>query len=137
MKILALDHGVKRVGLAIGDTETKLALPRGVLEGLTETELMARLGEIVAEEEIEKIVVGEPLSLTGKESAQTIISQQFAGSLAKGLTVPVELFDERLTSRRAEAATFGAGAPVRHIDELAAMFLLQDYLERQATNHNL
>lgn len=129
MKILAIDYGAKRVGLALGDTETKLALPKGVLEGLTDAELISQLSEIVAEEEIEKIIVGEPLNLSGKTTEQTIVSQKFAANLTKELSIPVELFDERLTTRRAEAAIYGAGAPVRSKDELAAMFLLQDYLE--------
>lgn len=134
MKILAIDYGEKRVGLAIGDNETNLALPAGVLENLTKDELILRLQEIVEAEEIEKVIVGDPIGLDGKETEQTKISRQFTDMLIKNLSVAVELSDERLTSRQAAAAVYGAGAPVRNKDELAAMFLLQDYLENKSAN---
>ena len=135
MKILAIDYGSKRVGLAIGDTDTGLALPHKVLEAASAQELYSSLEQVVAEEEIERVVVGKPITLAGRESEQTKISLNFADSLAKYLRVPVELFDERLPSRQADAVTFGAGVPTRGRDELAAMFLLQDYLDKQKSNN--
>ena len=134
MKVLAIDYGHKRVGLAIGDTEVNLALPYGVIERTSDAELLTRLREIVAEEEIDLVIVGEPVTLSGTSSAQTKTSRAFANLLSAGLAVKVTLMDERLTSQRADAVTLGAAAPTRSRDELAAMFLLQDYLERQANN---
>ncbi|KKT13419.1 MAG: hypothetical protein UV92_C0015G0007 [Parcubacteria group bacterium GW2011_GWA1_43_27] len=103
MKILAIDYGSKRVGLAIGDTDTGLALPHKVLEAASAQELYSSLEQVVAEEEIERVVVGKPITLAGRESEQTKISLNFADSLAKYL--------------------------------LAAMFLLQDYLDKQKSNN--
>lgn len=134
MKVLAIDYGTRRVGLAIGDTEVNLALPHGVIERTSDAELLTRLREIVAEEEIDLVIVGEPVTLSGTSSAQTKTSRAFADLLSAGLAVKVTLMDERLTSQRADAVTLGAAAPTRSRDELAAMFLLQDYLERQANN---
>jgi len=134
MKVLAIDYGTRRVGLAIGDTEVNLALPYGVIERTSDAELLTRLREIVAEEEIDLVIVGEPVTLSGTSSAQTKTSRAFADLLSAGLAVKVTLMDERLTSQRADAVTLGAAAPTRSRDELAAMFLLQDYLERQANN---
>lgn len=128
--ILAIDYGEKRVGLAIGDTETKLALPYGVLVGLSDEQLAQHLAKVVAQEGVGKIIVGEPISMSGKESIQTQVTRNFAGFLAERLAVPIELVDERLTSRQAEAMIFSAALPTRSRDELAAMFLLQAYLER-------
>ncbi|HAO81294.1 MAG: hypothetical protein UV57_C0021G0025 [Parcubacteria group bacterium GW2011_GWD2_43_10] len=135
MKVLAIDYGAKRVGLAIGDSETNLALPHGVLADMNDDELVNRLKEIIIEEEIDIIIVGEPVTLAGYASEQTQKSREFAQLLEKYLTVPVKLFDERLTSRRADAATLGATMPTRNRDELAAMFLLQDYLDKQKSNN--
>ncbi len=129
MKILSIDYGERRVGLAVGDTETKLALPYGTLERLSDETLIVQLEQIVAEEGIERIVVGEPLGTDGRSTAQTESAREFALGLKAQVAVPVELFDERFTSQRADAAG-GSGGKVRGRDELAAMFLLQDYLER-------
>lgn len=131
MKVLAIDYGSKRIGLALGDTDTALALPHGVLERTTDQVLLDQLQLIVAEEEITTVLVGEPVTFSGEKSLQTKACREFADLLEKNLKVKVVLVDERLTSRRADAVTIGAGAPTRARDELAAMFLLQDYLERQ------
>ena len=136
MKVLAIDYGAKRVGLAMGDSETSLALPYEVLVDKNDTELVNRLKEIVAEEEVDTVIVGEPVTMAGKTSDQTEKCREFAEFLKKYLSVTIELVDERLTSRRADAATFGAAIPTRSRDELAAMFLLQDYLDKQR-NDNL
>ena len=129
MKILAIDYGEKRVGLALGDTETALALPHGVLERTADESLANKLAQVVLEEDVGTVVVGEPMSTNGSASAQTVATRAFAKLLQQELAVPVVLFDERFTSQRADAAA-ATGARVRSRDELAAMFLLQDYLER-------
>jgi len=129
MKVLAIDYGERRVGLAVGDTDTALALPYGKLERRSDELLLEELQKIVDAEEIGTVVVGEPLTLSGGASAQTQACRAFAEFLRHHLDVPVELFDERLTSQRADAAA--VGGQTRSRDELAAMFLLQDYLERQ------
>ncbi len=129
MKVLAIDYGEKRVGLALGDTETMLALPHGVLNRTADESLAQQLQQVVLEEDVGTVVIGEPLSTNGQASAQTQASRTFADLLRRELTVPVVLFDERFTSQRADAAAV-PGAKSRSRDELAAMFLLQDYLDR-------
>ncbi len=129
MRILAIDYGSKRVGLATGDTNSKLALPSGVLTCDTSEELLEKIRRLVVEENIGMVIVGDPVSLAGDISAQTKTTRVFASNLQTVLTVPVEMFDERLTSQRADVARFSNGK-TRSRDELAAMYLLQDYLEK-------
>jgi len=78
MNVLAIDYGERRVGLALGNTETKLALPYGVLERASDELLVEQLRQVVVEEDVETLVVGEPLSLSGSASAQTESSRAFA-----------------------------------------------------------
>lgn len=133
MKILAIDYGEKRVGLALGDTDLNLALPHGVLNQKSDEVLVEQLLQIVDEEGVDTVVVGDPLAATGGKTEQTNTSRAFAALLRTRLKVPVELFDERFTSQRADAAP--RELKTRSRDEMAAMFLLQDYLDRQTITH--
>lgn len=130
MRILAIDYGEKRVGLALGDTETNLALPYGTLARTADEGLLEPLQRIVDEEGVAVFVVGEPIGLQGASSRQREASQGFANFLRQNIGLPVELIDERLTSQRADVALRDGSRRTR--DELAAMFLLQDYLDRKA-----
>jgi putative Holliday junction resolvase len=128
MKVLALDHGEKRIGLAIGDAETKLALPYGLINNESDELVLEQLQKIILEEDVNVVLVGEPLSTSGAASKQTEASRKFANFLKTNLNISVELFDERFTSQRADAAP--RDLKTRSRDEMAAMFLLQDYLDR-------
>ncbi|MFZ5391125.1 MAG: Holliday junction resolvase RuvX [Patescibacteria group bacterium] len=132
MKILAIDYGSKRVGLAIGDTEIGLAFPRGVLKDLSDDEILQVIVGLVKEEGLSRVVVGEPISLSGQVSEQTKDCQRFANLLSGILSVPVSLQDERLTSRQADTA-INQGSP-KERDELAAVFLLQSWLDKTPQN---
>ncbi len=126
MRILALDHGAARVGAAICDPTETLARPLGVVEP-PDTDAVA---ELVSEHEAELVIVGLPVSLSGEEGAQAAAARAFAVELAGKLEVPVEQYDERLTTRLAESsARAGAGAPP---DALAAAHLLESYLQRRS-----
>lgn len=126
MRIIALDHGAARVGAAICDPTETLARPLGVVEPPDASEV-ARL---VAEEEAEMVVVGLPVTLRGEEGPQALAARAFAEELRDALAVPVETYDERLTTRLAESsARQGAGAPA---DALAAAHLLESYLLARA-----
>ena len=126
MRILALDHGAARVGAAICDPTETLARPLGVVEP-PDTDAVA---ELVSEHEAELVIVGLPVSLSGEEGAQAAAARAFAVQLAGKLEVPVEQYDERLTTRLAESsARAGAGAPP---DALAAAHLLESYLQRRS-----
>jgi putative holliday junction resolvase len=126
MRILALDHGAARVGAAICDPTETLTRPLGVVEP-PDTDAVA---ELVSEHEAELVIVGLPVSLSGEEGAQAAAARAFAVELAGKLEVPVEQYDERLTTRLAESsARAGAGAPP---DALAAAHLLESYLQRRS-----
>lgn len=134
MKVLALDYGEKRIGLAIGDIETKLALPYGVIKRESDEFILEQLQKIILEEDIGLVLVGEPLSTSGAASQQTEESRKFADFLRTNLKISVKLFDERFTSQRADSAP--RDLKTRSRDEMAAMFLLQDYLDISTLNKN-
>jgi putative holliday junction resolvase len=126
MRVLALDHGTARIGCAISDPSGTLATPLPVIE----PPAASRVAEMVAEHEVERVVVGLPLHLSGEEGSQAALTRSFCTELEALLDVPVETYDERLTTRMAEASKReGAVAPS---DSLAAAHLLQAYLAGQA-----
>jgi putative pre-16S rRNA nuclease len=126
VRVLALDHGTARIGCAISDPSGTLATPLPTIEP-PEPRSVA---ELVAHYEVERVVVGLPLHLSGKEGAQVELVRTFCGELEAVLDVPVETYDERLTTRMAEASRReGATAPP---DSLAAAHLLQAYLAGRA-----
>jgi putative Holliday junction resolvase len=126
MRIVALDHGDARVGVAICDPTETIARPLGVVEPPD----AGRVRELVAEHDAELVVVGLPVSLRGEEGEQARSARAFAAELEDALPVPVETYDERLTTRLAESsAREGAASPP---DALAAAHLLESYLQRRA-----
>ncbi len=127
MRVLALDHGTARIGCAMSDPSGTLATPLPVIEP-PEPRAVA---ELVTRYEVEVVVVGLPLHLSGEEGSQAALARSFCAELEAILDVPVEVYDERLTTRMAEASKReGASASP---DSLAAAHLLQTYLEGRAT----
>jgi putative Holliday junction resolvase len=123
MRILAIDHGTARAGLAISDPSGTLARPLDVIEPPDP----AAAARLVSEHEAELVVVGLPVSLSGNEGPQAKLAREFRNALAEIVDVPVETYDERLTTRMAQTtARAGATAPP---DALAAAHLLESYLE--------
>jgi putative Holliday junction resolvase len=122
MRVLALDYGLARTGCAISDPTGTLARPLPVIEP-SEARSVA---DLVRELDVELVVVGMPVQLSGEEGAQAEITRTFCHELTAVLDVPVETYDERLTTRQAEA-TKRDGA-VAEADSLAAAHLLQSYL---------
>jgi len=126
MRILALDHGSARIGAAVCDPTETLARPLGVVEPPDS----AGVARLVTEHAVELVVVGLPVSLSGDEGPQAESARAFASELAAAVEVPVETYDERLTTRLAESsARAGAGAAP---DALAAAHLLESYLQHRA-----
>ena len=122
MRVLALDFGTARCGCAISDPTGTLATPLAAVEP-PDPERIARLA---AEHGAERVVVGLPISLGGEETAQARLSRGFAAELGDLLDVPVETYDERLTTKMASrSAREGARADE---DSLAAAHLLESYL---------
>lgn len=126
MRVLALDHGTARIGCAMSDPSGTLATPLPVIEP-PEPRSVA---ELVAEHEVELVVVGLPLHLSGEEGSQAALARSFGAELEAILEIPVEVYDERLTTRMADASK-RAGASAAP-DSLAAAHLLQAYLESRA-----
>lgn len=129
MKVLALDHGTVRTGVAVSDETGTLARPLTVVERVGTDAGFAALVALVEAEKPGRVVVGLPLSLDGAEHGQARLARAFADRLAAALDVPVDLFDERFTSRLADQR---GGAAAR--DARAAATLLEDYL-RMADDH--
>jgi len=126
MRVLALDHGTARIGCAISDPSGTLATPLPVIEPPEARSVV----ELVAKYEVERVIVGLPLHLSGEEGSQAALARTFGKELEGLLEIPVETYDERLTTRMAEASKReGAAAPP---DSLAAAHLLQAYLAGQA-----
>jgi putative Holliday junction resolvase len=122
MRVLALDHGTARIGCAISDPSGTLSTPLPVIEP-PEPRAVA---DLVAEHGVERVVVGLPLHLSGEEGSQAALARSFCAELEAMLKVPVETYDERLTTRMADASR-RAGASAAP-DSLAAAHLLEAYL---------
>lgn len=133
MRILGLDVGERRIGVAICDPEEMMALPLTTLERREET--LADIDEIVRREGVETVVVGLPLSLDGSLGRQAEQVQAFARALASQVAVPVEQWDERLSTVEAERTLRAAGFAPRAIkarrDAAAAAIILESYLDRR------
>jgi len=123
LRVLALDYGSARCGAAVSDPTGTVATPlEPVLRPATRRGLQ-RLVALVAETGAERVVVGLPLSLSGADSAQTAETRAFAERLQASLQVPVELYDERYTTRMADRV-WGSGS----LDSRAAAVLLDEWL---------
>jgi putative Holliday junction resolvase len=120
--VLALDHGTVRIGAAICDPTGTLCTPLPVIEP-PEPAPVARLAR---EREVERVVVGLPVHLSGEEGSQAALARTFADELGALLDVPVDTYDVRLTSRMADASRRAGSTAAR--DSLAAAHLLEDYL---------
>jgi putative Holliday junction resolvase len=124
LKVLALDYGAARTGVAVSDPTGTIARPLGVVERAATDAGLQRVMEIVREEEAERVVVGLPLTLRGEHGAQARETDAFVEALRAALDVPVESYDERFTTGLA-AADADAEAPE---DARAAAHLLSSYL---------
>lgn len=118
MNILAVDFGTKHIGLAWCDTAIGVILPFGQVK-------KDELAELIKKEKIDKVVIGLPIGLDGRENANTGRVREFAAELRKEIAAPVEFFDERFSSQAADRL---AGDVSR--DEKAAAIILEDYLKR-------
>ncbi len=127
MRVLALDHGESRCGCAVSDPSGTLASPLAAIERPETRKGLARVTELAAGLEAELIVVGLPVTLGGEEGMQAEAAREFARRLEERVGVPVELYDERLTTRMAEATGGSADA-----DSRAAAHLLESYLTARA-----
>ena len=125
MKVLALDYGSARTGVAVSDPTGTVARPVGTVKNIRTDAGFAYLRDLVRDEEADRVVVGLPLTLKGERGAQAEETEAFVEELRASLDVPVETFDERFTTTLA-AQTPG---PASAEDARAAAHLLAGYLE--------
>jgi putative Holliday junction resolvase len=145
-RILALDYGRARIGLAMADRETRLAQPFGTLERINRNEDMRRLRELVREHGVRQIVVGLPLRLDGTRGEMAEEAARFGQRVHKQFGLPVEMVDERLTSWEAErmleeqqGRTIQSASGKKQkkenarpgVDAMAAALILKEYLDRR------
>jgi putative Holliday junction resolvase len=138
-RVLALDVGGKRIGVALSDPAGSFAMPLLTLQAEPQARVLARIAELVAEHVVDDVVVGLPLTLSGEVGPQARVVQGFATALETVLGRPVRLFDERLTTTVAEQMMRDMGIKPEkrkaRIDEIAATIILQDYLDHQRSQH--
>ena len=127
MKVMALDFGSARTGVAVSDPTGTLARPLGIVERAATKDGLAELERLAREEEVERIVVGLPLTLRGERGEQAAETERFVEELRGAVGVPVELYDERFTTDLAQQT--GGDAPE---DAVAAAHLLSGWLEWSA-----
>ena len=132
-RILAIDLGEKRIGLALSDTLRMVAKAHSVIQRKSRREDFAQYQQIIAEQEITLVVVGLPVPLSGIEGDKAAWARSYAAELQTHLSIPVVLWDEAFTSQRAEESLRAQGRKLKKIkervDAVAAAFILQDYLE--------
>lgn len=133
MRVLALDFGKRRIGLAISDELGITAQGLETLERTTIREDIARLAQLIAEKSVSLILMGNPLHMSGAESRQAEYARDFASRLSARTGVQVQFWDERLTTVAAQRVLKESGISIqkraRAVDRLAAVILLESYLD--------
>ncbi len=125
MKVVAIDYGSARTGVAVSDPSGTIARPLEVVERAGSQAGLERLAELIRTEDAERVVVGLPLTLRGEHGAQAQETQAFVEALQAAIDVPIESFDERFTTGLAERV----GTDDAPEDARAAAHLLSSYLE--------
>ena len=136
VRVLALDVGARRIGLAISDALGVTAQGLDTLERTNIREDIARLQALAREREVSLILVGHPLHMSGREGRQAQYVRDFADRLKERTGIPVQFWDERLTTVQAGRVLRESGISIRKrakaIDRLAAVLLLESYLDSSA-----
>jgi putative Holliday junction resolvase len=128
---LGIDHGTKRIGVAVGNTESRIATPLEVIPATPLEQAIQRIGELARQYAVEGIVVGLPINMDGSVGPQAALAREMADRLAQALALPVRLFDERFSSFAADQALAGQLTRKKkkaRQDALAAATMLTDFL---------
>jgi len=141
MKLLGLDVGDRRVGIAFGDAALRLATPVDVITRISIDEDARAIGRLVRDYDAAQLVVGLPRNMDGTSGAQAQSVMAYAERIARSLNLPVVFWDERLTTVEATRQTREAGVPTptlrrgrksrRGLDAIAAAVILQDFMDAQ------
>lgn len=133
MKILGLDYGERRIGYAVADTTVGIAFGRDVIENNSFDNVLVKLSKIIAEEDIDLIVIGLPVFLSGTVSEQTVSVKNFTTKLQKKLNIDINYVDERLSTieaqKRLNLQNFKAKDQKGKKDVIAAEIILQQFLD--------
>lgn len=133
MRILALDHGTKRVGVAVSDELKMIAQPLEFILAEPFADFLARFKEILLEKEVELILLGMPRNMDGSYGPAALKVREFASALQAVVAIPIQFWDERLTSVQAQRFLIEGGVRraqrKQKVDKTAAAILLQSYLD--------
>lgn len=139
-RVMALDVGGKRIGVAMSDTLRLLASPHSTIKALPRSVAFERIAALVLQNDVVDIVVGLPLTMSGEIGPQAELIKRFVAELEQHVRVPIHLFDERLTTAEAERVMIDMGLKPEQrrarIDEMAASIILRDYLDNNRSRHN-
>lgn len=136
MRVLAIDHGTKRMGIALSDPSGIIAQPLEFIPAEPFAKLLDRLKELIRDKQVEMILIGMPRNMDGSYGPAAQKVQQFAAALKDAIAIPIKTWDERLTS--AQANRFLLEGNVRRqdrkekVDKAAAAILLQSYLDSRS-----
>ncbi|HEY5910163.1 MAG TPA: Holliday junction resolvase RuvX [Verrucomicrobiae bacterium] len=133
MRILALDHGTKRIGVAISDELKMIAQPLEYVPAEPFANFLERIKELLREKEVELVIVGMPRNMDGSYGPAALKVQDFVAALKNAVAVPIQTWDERLTSVQANRLLIQGHVRrekrKEKVDKMAAAILLQGYLE--------
>lgn len=136
MRILALDHGTKRVGVAICDEMEMIAQPLEYIPAEPFDQFLARLKTLIKEKEVELIVVGMPRNMDGSYGPAALKVKEFVAILKDAVAVPIQTWDERLTTTQAQRLLIQGGVRRQQrketVDRMAAAILLQSFLDARS-----
>jgi putative holliday junction resolvase len=137
MRILALDHGTKRIGIALSDELKMIAQPLEFVLAEPFTDFVKRLKEIIREKEVDLILIGMPRNMDGSYCPAALKVQEFIAVLKDLVAIPIQTWDERLTSAQAQRFLIQGGVRrqdrKQKVDKTAAAILLQSYLDSLGT----
>jgi putative holliday junction resolvase len=140
MRILAVDHGEKRIGLAISDESGTIANPLYVIPHTSRIVDAAQVAERASAHDVQAIIIGQSLDDEGKPNRAGRMAAKFAEALRQQTSLPVELWDESFTTQEARSARLAMGVSRNkrsgHLDEMAATVLLQSYLDSFSSPRN-
>ena len=132
-RILGLDYGKRRIGMAISDESEIIAMPLGVIQVKSQRQVISDLQQVCADKNVEKIVVGMPFNMDGTKGESAARVMLFVKQVVEPISLPSELWDERLSSKAAERVLIESNVSRSRrkevIDKLAAQIVLQSYLD--------
>src|SRR6185295_4161476 len=137
MRVLAIDHGTKRMGIALSDETATIAQPLEFILAEPFTDFLARLKQLIVEKQVDQILVGMPRNMDGSYGPAALKVQEFVAVLKETIAVPIKTWDERLTSAQANRMLIQADVRrdkrKQRVDAAAAAILLQSYLDSRIT----